>query len=67
MSLAQFANGLFRSQRVDVFDVGPHPIFLPEGTPVRRELCLLLVDLVIGWKLRLKPPTDCEALLSIDG
>ena len=67
MSLARFSNGLARFRKVLVFDVGNCSIFLPEGIRAWRELCLLLADLVIGWRLHLCVPTESEAFLSVDG
>lgn len=68
MSLDQFSDGLCRPRTVRVFEVGPSCLVLPEGaTLARRQLILLLVDLVIGWKLGVGVPTQCRALLSPDG
>lgn len=66
MSLASFTKSLWQTKKVNVFNVGFAFLVLPDGDS--DPLCLLLADLVMGWKMGIPlTTTKCDVLLSMDG
>lgn len=67
MTWSVFADNLWHLRSLAVFSVGRESVVLLEDTSTKREMGLLLADLLTGMRLKLAPTVTCNAFFSSDG